>query len=129
MKHGVWRPKMPTEGHTIATRIGRRIEYDLRTDEERFQQWKEEHRHPLWKAALEAAMNNRHEIEKRLALKLGIPFDIWPEMHPLTAGERTLLLAQLRHMWGMPRECDCPMGHLNAHINNCKPLKPWKSDE
>lgn len=125
----IWRPKIPTEGFTIATSIGRELEYGLQDDEQRFLKWKEEHRHPLWRAALDAAMNNRHEIEKRLALHLGIDMKVWPELGPLNAKERTLIFARVRHMWGLFRECDCPDGRLNIHINNCKPLEPWKNEE
>ena len=124
----IWRPSIPTEGHTIATRLGREIEYGLQSDEERFQKWKEEHRHPLWRAALGSAMNNRHEIEKRLALRLGIDMRVWPELEPLNAKERTLMIAQVRHMWGLFRDCDCPEGRQNVHINGCKPLQPWKDE-
>lgn len=117
------RPRPVTQGFTIATRRGRELEYGLQSDEERFEKWKESTRHPLWKAALNAAMEHKHEFSRRLVKKEGISLDLWPEMAPLTGQERTLMIATLQDMWDLPYDCAC-VNAPASHLPGCSPFKP-----
>ena len=70
---------------------------DGRLSEER-QEKHAESRIPLWKEALAAAMAQKETIARAMYHGRG-----WwiPEMLPLTAQERTAIIAELRDMWGI----------------------------
>ncbi len=70
---------------------------DGRISEERLEKHAES-RIPLWKEALAAAMAQKETIARAMYHGRG-----WwiPEMLPLTAAERTAIIAELRDMWGL----------------------------
>lgn len=58
-----------------------------------------EARKPLWRACLSAALQDRHRIERAMALGQGVD---WPELAPLYPVERTEMFRQLRRIFQLP---------------------------
>ena len=56
-------------------------------------------REPLWRAALAQAMEQKETIARDMYHGRGF---WWPALAPLTAQERTAIIAEVRHMWGVP---------------------------
>ncbi len=60
-------------------------------------------REELWRAALERGLANGRKIRQILQTEgRGLSLDDLPELAPLTAEERTLVLRELRKLLGLP---------------------------
>ena len=82
-------------------------------------------RAPLWRVALQAAMNDKENLARKLYEGEGF---WWPELATLTAAERRAIIDQIRSMWGLPAEryCECPNRRRGEHREKCTPEKPWR---